>query len=215
MERQTELTANVSHELRSPLARLRVALELARREAGDLDEFDKIDMETERLDALIGQILEFSRLDARSSEEQSQVNLADLLHEVVDDVRFEFGDAVDVSLSTPEQELSAHLYENALRGCVLNVLRNSAVHARNGARVQVKLERDNGAAIITVQDKGGGVAEADLGKLFEPFYRTSTSASEGAGLGLAIAARAARKNGGSISASNENGGLLMTIRLPL
>jgi two-component system sensor histidine kinase CpxA len=215
MERQTELTANVSHELRSPLARLRVALELARREAGDLAEFDKIDSETERLDSLVGQILEFSRLDSRSGEERSQVNVSDLLHEVVDDVRFEFGDDVNVSLTTPDEEISARIYESALRGCVLNVLRNAAVHGNNGATVRLKLERGDGSAIITVHDDGGGVAEDELGNLFEPFYRSATSGVEGTGLGLAIAARAAKKNGGSIAASNADGGLLVTIQLPL
>lgn len=219
LERQTELTANVSHELRSPLARLRVALELARRKSGDLDEFAKMDIETERLDALIGQILEFSRLDAHSSENRAQVNFADLLHDVVDDVRFEFGDRVNVTLTVPEEEVSALVYEGALRGCLSNVLRNAAIHGAKGGNVDVALERDADIAIISVLDDGGGVDAGDLGNLFEPFYRATSSTADGknpgTGLGLAIAARAAHKNGGTISAVNRNGGLLITIRLPV
>jgi len=218
LERQTELTANVSHELRSPLARLRVALELARRKAGDLSEFEKMDEETERLDALIGQILEFSRLDARSSEERTRFNLADLLHAVVEDVRFEFGDDIAVMLDVPDDAVFVDAYEGALRACVSNVLRNAAIHGTQGGNVQVDLSSESGEALITVQDDGGGVENEDLENLFEPFYRGSRpgdkTANQGTGLGLAIAARAARKNGGSIQAINKADGLLTTIRLP-
>lgn len=218
LERQTELTANVSHELRSPLARLRVALELARRKAGDLSEFERMDQETERLDALIGQILEFSRLDARSSEERTQFNLADLLHAVVDDVRFEFGENISLMLTVPDDAVVVDAYEGALRACVSNVLRNAAMHGTRGGNVQVALTNEPGEALITVQDDGGGVDSENLENLFEPFFRAprpdDETASQGTGLGLAIAARAARKNGGSIQAVNKDNGLLVTVRLP-
>jgi two-component system sensor histidine kinase CpxA len=218
LERQTELTANVSHELRSPLARLRVALELARRKAGDLSEFERMDEETERLDALIGQILEFSRLDARSSEERTRFNLADLLHAVVEDVRFEFGNDISVSLGVPDDAVVIDAYEGALRACISNVLRNAAIHGSQGGNIRIDLTSEAGDALIAIQDDAGGVENDDLENLFEPFFRGSRpgdeTADQGTGLGLAIAARAARKNGGSIQAVNKNGGLLVTIRLP-
>lgn len=218
LERQTELTANVSHELRSPLARLRVALELARRKAGDLPEFSKMDEETEHLDALIGQILEFSRLDAKSSEDRSELNLTDLVHAVVEDVRFEFGNDAGIEMAAPDETISVIAYETAVRACISNVLRNAVLHGTSAGQVHVDVAREADDAVITIQDDGGGVAEKDLQRLFEPFFRaqqsSSDSGSQGTGLGLAIASRAAARNGGSITASNRNGGLAVIIRLP-
>ncbi len=124
---QTELTRNVSHELRSPLARMRVALELARRRAGDLAELDKIDEETERLDELIGRILEYSRLDSVSHEDLSTIDLGDLVSSVVDDIRFEYGDlgsGVTVALDA-DAGWTVSGYAGALRSCFENVLRNA------------------------------------------------------------------------------------------
>lgn len=198
------------------LASAVVSYLLARRKAGDLPEFARMDEETERLDALIGQILEFSRLDAKSTEERAQLNLFDLVHAVVDDVRSEFGDDVDVTLEAPGNSLSVNAYENALRACVSNVLRNAAMHGGKGKSVLVSVKRDSNDAVITVRDSGGGVAEEDLEHLFEPFYRATSpgdeGASQGTGLGLAIASRAILKNGGSIQARNRDDGLCVTIR---
>ena len=218
LERQTELTANVSHELRSPLARLRVALELARRKAGELDEFEKIDEETERLDTLIGQILEFSRLDASSREQRHQVNLVDVVHAVVDDVHFEYGDSINIIFNEPDTAVEMHAYDSALRACLSNVLRNAALHGRKNGNIRVGIGRRDNGIMITVQDDGGGVAEQDIEHLFEPFYRSALSkdstASQGSGLGLAIAARAMQKHGGSIEARNADDGLLVAMRFP-
>lgn len=217
LERQTELTANVSHELRSPLARLRMALELARRKTGDLPELDKIDEETERLDALVGQILEFSRLDARDREPRRRVKLAELAHSVVEDVRFEFGDKISIEVVEPAAPVEAEVYENALRAALANVVRNAALHGRSNGSVTIRVERRAGAPVITVQDDGGGVPAADLEHLFEPFYRTSRPAARqpggGTGLGLAIAARAINRHGGVIEARNADDGLLVTMTL--
>lgn len=217
LERQTELTANVSHELRSPLARARMALELARRKTGELAELDKIDEENERLDALVGQILEFSRLDARDREQRSTVNLAELVHSVIEDVQFEFGDKVAIELVEPDSPVAAEIYPNALRAAIANVARNAALHGRPNGNVRISVERRRDAALITIQDDGGGVPESDLAHLFEPFYRSSRPGAQytdsGTGLGLAIAARAVKKNGGVIKACNADGGLLVTITL--
>ena len=87
-QRQGELTSNVSHELRSPLARLKVALELARRKTGELTELDRIDAEAERLDGLVGQLLTFSKLDADMRGERAPIRLSELIDGVIEDVRF-------------------------------------------------------------------------------------------------------------------------------
>ena len=218
-QKQTELSRNVSHELRSPLARLRVALELVRRKTGDLDELDKIDVETERLDELIGRILEYSRLDVDSRERRSTIDLGDLLRSVVDDVRYEYGDlGSNVSI-----ELNADVtstisgYPGALRSCFENVLRNAVQHGGDGGDVHVQLEQAGSQAVIVVEDQGGGVPDDELGKIFEPFYRSSSTQNakrRSGGLGLAIASRAATLNGGTISARNAANGLRVEIRLP-
>ena len=219
-QKQTELTRNVSHELRSPLARLRVALELARRRTGDLDELDKIDVETERLDELIGRILEYSRLDADSREALSNFDLGELLRSVVDDVRYEYvemGSDVSIALST-DATGTIRGYPSALRSCFENVLRNAVQHGRSGGDVQVRLESEGSQAVIVVEDNGGGVPDHELEKIFEPFYRsptTSDATRRSGGLGLAIASRAATLNGGTIGASNTDSGLRVEIRLPL
>jgi len=211
--RQTELTRNVSHELRSPLARLRVALELVRRKAGDLPELAKIETETERLDGLIGQLLEFSRLDADTGETRARLDLGEVVAAVV---RFEYGGtdaAPEIDLDI-EGQCEVDAYPGALAACIENVLRNAAQHGRPGGRISTRVRADEPDAVVSVQDDGGGVPERDLAHLFEPFYRASDDAG-GSGLGLAIAARAAALNGGRISAANDGVGLRVTIRLPL
>ncbi len=214
--RQTELTRNVSHELRSPLARLRVALELARRKTGDLPEFDKIEGETGRLDDLIGRILEFSRLDADSHEPRTSIDLGELIQSIVEDARYEFGRSGIVFESDCSAEVNG--YTNALSSGVENVLRNAVQHGREDAEVQVRLHKDETHAVITVVDSGGGVAEDELDRIFEPFYRGAIRCDEsraGSGLGLAIAARAIAMHGGTVTASNAADGLSVEIRLPL
>ena len=219
-QRQTELARNVSHELRSPLARLRVALELARRKTGDLTELDRIDTETERLDELIGQILEYSRLDAGPNEERVRIDLEELLQSVVEDVRFEFerpGSRTRVEFR-PEASGVVNGYQNALRSGIENVLRNAAQHNRDGGDVSVRLSADDSWLLVNVEDEGGGVADEELGSILEPFYRTRAKSGDphgrGSGLGLAIASRAIALNGGSLTASNGENGLCVTIRLP-
>ena len=214
-QRQTELTQNVSHELRSPLARLRVALELARRKTGELGELDRIDLETERLDELIGQLLEFSRLDADPHEPRSTIDMAELIQSVVDDARYEYGDEAVIEFE-PAGTVSVEGYPNALRSALENILRN-ALHHGDGARsVNVSLIANGANAEITIVDQGGGIADDELDSIFEPFYRASDRREKpGTGLGLAIARRAIELNRGSVKATNANGGLLVAIRLPL
>ena len=219
--RQTELTRNVSHELRSPLARLRVALELARRKTGELPELDRIDTETERLDELIGQILEFSRLDADPHDDRLRIDLGELLRSVVEDVRYEYGQIGSETSIAFQVDAGAAVsgYSNSLRSGVENVLRNAVQHNRDGGDVKMRLHTESSEAVVSVEDQGGGVAEHELDSIFEPFYRSATKrageASQGSGLGLAIASRAIALNNGSLTARNGAEGLFVEIRLPL
>ncbi len=218
-QRQTELTRNVSHELRSPLARLRVALELARRRTGDLPELDKIETETERVDALIGQILEYSRLDAAPQDDYATIDLDELLRSIVADVAFEFGEAgADTRIDyASEHSASTAGYASALRSAIENVLRNAARHHTGSDPVTVRLDTEGSDAVITIEDHGGGIAEHELPRIFEPFYRaavrSSASAPQGSGLGLSIAGRAIELNKGTLEARNTEQGLAVEIRL--
>ena len=213
--RQTELARNVSHELRSPLARLRVALELARRKTGELPELERIDKETERLDELIGQILEYSRLDTERHEARSRIDLDELLRSVVEDVRYEYG-RIDYR-SDGSGVVSG--YPDALRSAVENVVRNAAQQNPAGGTVRVGLDTDAAQAVVTVEDQGGGVAEHELASIFEPFYRGTPQRdgepARGSGLGLAIASRAIALHGGALVARNTGHGLCVELRLPL
>jgi signal transduction histidine kinase len=217
---QLELSRNVSHELRSPLARLRVALELARREAGDLAEFDRIDTETGRLDTLIGQILKFTRLESLAEQDKHLVSLNELISDVIADVSYECNTtgmdriSINADLSSSIRIL---VHEDSIRSAIENILRNAIKHSASDGQIDVSLRREYPeTAVISFEDAGPGVPEEDLERLFEPFFRSKNTVidNEGTGLGLAIAARAIKMHGGSISASNRsNGGLTVTIEI--
>ena len=215
---QTELSQNISHELRSPLARMRVALELAKRKAGDLSEFDRINAEAERLDKLIGQILHYTRLDSNPQKEPVQINVRDLITEVVDNVNYECkSDGIDgVSVEASfDASPTMHGYPDALISAVENILRNAVRHSPPNGAVNIRLSQEGATAKIEILDQGKGVDDADLPRLFEPFYRTKEAPDTGTGLGLAIAARAIRLNGGKVSAHNiTDSGLRVLIKLP-
>ena len=218
-QRQTELMQNVSHELRSPLARLRVALELARRKQGELPELDKIDIETERLNGLIGQILEFSRLDSDMREDPVLVDLKELVLSVVEDARYEYGYTENDSgiAFDADRNIEVRGYPSALRSAVENLLRNAMQHGREAGEVTVRIRQDDANVVVTVSDQGGGVAEDQLSRIFEPFVRLPAEgkrAGDGSGLGLAIAARAIALHEGTITASNASGGLNIELSLP-
>jgi len=218
---QQRLLRDVSHELRSPLARLVVALELARSRAGDdaAGPLDRIEREAARLEELIGRLLLLERLEAGGAKDVAgEVDLAALLVEVVADAGFEAGaDGIDVRFdSNDECRITGR--STLLRSAFDNVIRNAVHHTEPGSTVDVELATNDRDAIVTIGDHGPGVPEAELDRIFEPFYRVDEArdrVSGGVGLGLAIAARAVRVHGGTIEAENHpDGGLVVTVRLP-
>ena len=217
---QTELSRNISHELRSPLARIRVAVELARRSAGDLPEFGRLDLESERLDALIGQILSYNKLETDAEREKSAIDLGDVVNEVRENVNYEYG-AERVTMDQPDgSAMVVQGYRGALLSALENIVRNAVRHSPESESVAIVLAPNGSEIAIDVRDKGPGVPEEDLGKLFDPFFRTRQSAEQdgngGTGLGLAIAERAVQLHDGQIEAHNgRDGGLVVTIRLPV
>ena len=218
-ERQTELSRNISHELRSPLARMRVAVALAKRKAGTLPEFERLEQDAERLDSLIGQILSYTRMEAHDEKARQSFDLNDVLNEVAENVNFEYGEDT-VSLPEIGNEKIIFGYREAITSAIENVIRNAARHSPNDVKVEVNTTESAGNVILEVVDAGPGVPDEDLSKLFEPFFRTQESADQddngSTGLGLAIARRAIQLHRGQIDARNaDDHGLVVSITLPL
>lgn len=224
---QSRLLNDISHELRSPLARLNVALGLARQRAGveSADMLDRIELEASRLNELIGRILTLARLeDGEQGAPQTPVPLDELVANVAEDAEFEAQERhCHVHTVIPEGDWGVRGNDSLLHSAVENVVRNAIRYTQEGTSVEIALaseERASGAeAVLRVSDSGPGVPADALGKLFEPFYRLDDARGRltgGVGLGLAITERAVRFHGGKVSAFNRaEGGLMVEIRLPL
>jgi two-component system sensor histidine kinase CpxA len=223
IESHRRLVRDVSHELRSPLARLRVALELAR-DGDDAQvhaSLDRIESESARLESMLAQALELSRLETQRRAAQDTVALDQLLEDVITNADYEGAPrGRKVVLADCERQM-LNGSSDALYSAFENVIRNALAYTQDGTTVTVRLlrdPRDPRCALVTVRDHGPGVADAELKRIFEPFYRTDsarTRASGGTGLGLAIARSAVEWHGGSICARNaEGGGLEVAIKLP-
>jgi two-component system sensor histidine kinase CpxA len=223
---QKQLISDISHELRSPLARLNVALGLARQRAGDesTKALDRIELEAERLNEMIGKLLTLARLESgESPAERSTVQILELLQEVVADADFE-AHSRDCSVKLVQsQDCTTAGNPELLRSAFENVVRNAVRYTAAGSEVEIRLScrSQNGSgslAVITVRDHGPGVPDQEISNLFRPFYRLDAARERqtgGAGLGLAIAERAVRLHHGTITARNaEGGGLVVEIQLP-
>jgi signal transduction histidine kinase len=224
---QRQLITDISHELRSPLARLNVALGLARQRANaDQDpNLDRIEREAERLNEMIGQLLALARLDDRTSPPDSQeVELPAILQEVAEDAEFEAAARNCTVRLSGLQPCKVHGTPELLRSAVENVVRNAIRYTAEGTEVDISLrcqtdEAGKEWAVISVRDFGPGVPDSELPKLFRPFYRVADARerqSGGVGLGLAITHRALKVHGGSVQAKNAaNGGLLVEMKLAM
>lgn len=212
---QRQMLGDISHELRSPLTRLGVALELA--ENGDREALQRMRGDLTKLDQLIEQILTINRLDSGGLEFQ-QVNLETVLSEIVRDANYE-GRSRNVAVDLTGDPVTLDANPALLKSCVENIVRNALRYAPENSRVEVEARSLGSEATIHVRDRGPGVPVEALPRLFEPFYRVAESRSDklgGRGLGLAISQRAALAHGGTIAARNrEGGGLEVEVRLPL
>lgn len=219
IENQRRLLGDVSHELRSPLARLNVALELARQKASEQAKgpLDRIELESSRLEDLIARLLEFTRLE-HGPFEVEDVDVVALTERVIADAAFEFPDTTLNFVSPPPDGLLVLGDAGQLRSTIDNIIRNAVFYGGPGTGVDVGVESHDGMARIRVADRGPGVAEEELERIFEVFYRIEDARDRGrggAGLGLAIAARAVQLHGGTIAARNrEDGGLIIEVDLP-
>ena len=224
MDAQRRLLHDVSHELRSPLARLQAAVGLARQHPDNIDgAMDRIEREAERMDKLVDEILTLSRVESGVSAQRDEpVEIAALIRDVVEDAAFEAHarsrtvalDADIAALDGANVKGNAELLHRALE----NIVRNAMRHAPEGGKVAIGGKRDGDAKIIaiTVADNGPGVAQPELASIFEPFFRGSgAKGAQGHGLGLAIARRVIEAHGGRIEAANRaQGGLVVSLQLP-
>jgi signal transduction histidine kinase len=226
LTQQRQLIRDISHELRSPLARLIIAVELVRRQAGGetIPALDRIEKEAMLLNEMIGQVLAITRFESDvETIQMDTIDLAILLKEIADDANFE---AHARNCTVQFTEITACVVSGNkewMRRAVENVVRNAVRYTNVNTKVDIKLEQivDNSAsyAEISVRDHGIGVPEANLPYLFRPFYRVSNARERqtgGAGLGLAITERVVNLHHGSIMVSNvSDGGLTVVIRLPI
>ena len=218
---QRRLMRDVSHELRSPLARLQALQSLARQRLSDEEDssiLDRMESESERLNQLIEEILSFARIDTQEEIRRQKTDIADLIRAVTDDVAIEIGDdAKDVIYEGPDR-LAMEVETALVHSAIENVVRNAVRFTESGTTVKVGVRDTADDVVITVDDHGSGVPVDALNKLFEPFYQVDESRSHesmGSGVGLAIAKRAVKLHNGSIHAENrEPAGLRVVLRLP-
>lgn len=215
------LLHDVSHELRSPLARLQLAIGLARQSPERTEaSLARIDREAARLDALVGELLSLARSEHRAAESDEYFDIAGVLRSVVEDARFEadsHGVAIAMKGEAPSADDAPPMRGDAetIRRAFDNVIRNAIRFSEAGKQVTVDYRLEGGAHCISVADRGPGIEDMSIDAMFEPFSRGNEESS-GFGLGLAIAKRAMAIYGGTITASNrEGGGLIVRLHVPV
>jgi signal transduction histidine kinase len=215
---QRRLLHDVSHELRSPLARLQAAADLMRQQPERGAEFiERFERDTARMDKLVGELLTLARLDAgMTGKLDEEVDLREAVADIADDARFE----ADGKRCTIEVDVNGSVVARGSREllyrAIENVVRNAVRHSPEGGTVAISAQAVDGRLCITVADRGPGVFEGDLAAIFDPFFRSGPGRSSvGYGLGLAITRRVVEAHGGAVSAANQpGGGLLVTLELP-
>ncbi len=221
IDSEKRLTQDISHELRSPLARMNVALELVRAKTNPESQklLQRIENESGRLNEMIGQLLTLSKLETGSQNfEKHEINLTKLVESIAADANFE-AKANNKSVKIiKKDEAKVFGNEQLLRSAVENVLRNAIRYTEENSEVEISIDTALSKATIKIKDYGEGVPEAELEKLFKPFYRVQEARdrrSGGTGLGLAIAERSVNNHSGKLIAKNTDKGLLVEIELPI
>lgn len=218
VDAQRSLLHDVSHEIRSPLARLQAAIGIARQQPSRLEEtLSRVELESERINRLVGELLALSRLDAGIGHRREAVDLGELLAGIVEDARFE-GAARQVEVRFAQEEMPPIQADpELLQRAIENIVRNALRHSPSGGAVDIEVEKSGKTICLRVMDDGPGVPEPDLDRIFQPFFRGSShSFGEGYGLGLTIARRVVVSLDGEIMARNRHeGGLIIETRLPV
>jgi signal transduction histidine kinase len=217
---QTRLLHDVSHELRSPLARLQAAIGLAHQQPEKWSaSMERIERESVRMDKLVGELLTLARLEAGAIKaSQEEISMAELLDQIADDARYEAASQQRTVVQEGDADVLVTGQADLLGRAIENVVRNAIKHSPEGGEVQLQLrtQPDARQLCIRVLDRGPGVSQTDLETIFQPFFRSSNAGTEGHGLGLAIAQHVIEAHGGSIKATNRaGGGLCVEMMLPV
>jgi signal transduction histidine kinase len=221
LDSERRLRRDISHELRSPLTRLNIALELIRRRSSDelAPAFDRIERDTARLDAMIGELLTLNRLESEGIDRAEPVDLSALARNIVEDTSIEAEQHGSRLVLSAVEPCSLTGNRELLRRAIENIVRNAIRFTAAGEVVEVVLTREDDRALLRVRDRGPGVPSAALTEIFKPFYRVEGDRARntgGTGLGLAITEQAVALHGGKVRAENhEAGGLCVTLELPL
>ncbi|RXJ73487.1 two-component system sensor histidine kinase CpxA [Veronia nyctiphanis] len=217
MSSQQRLLSDISHELRSPLTRLRMANAVAMRKQGQSSELQRIDTEAERLEGMISDLLSLSRMQMDSHVSHSVFTPEELWGEMLDDARFEAEQSQKSATVSTLPDVQIEAYGPMLCSALENVVRNAIRYGDKA--VDVKFSTSSEELTIEVTDDGGGIPEGELEDIFRPFYRVSSSRTRrtgGTGLGLAITDNAIRQHNGRCFAKNVPGsGLSVTLVIPL
>ena len=217
LKSQRRLLQDISHELRSPLARLGVAVELARGGGDAVTALNRVEREADRLNTLVGELIQVTRAEGDPQGLATEaVQLDELVRVILDDVHIE-AEKRGVSLHPDLGDAALVGSPELLRRAVENIVRNAIRHSPEGCQIDVSLKRVPGAYRVSVRDYGTGVPEESLANIFDPFYRVEKDrgrTSGGVGLGLAIAKRAVELHHGTMRASNAKPGLTVEIDLP-
>ena len=221
IERQNTLLRDISHELRSPLARLTLSSELVRR--GDTSAASRMDADIYRLEQLISELLTLSRIEASDKRTRRDVvNIGNMVRQIIQDAEFEGQPMRKDLIQTGRSDLAVVGDANLLQRCLENIVRNAIHYTPENTTIEVNLEQEESpgatTAVIRVIDEGPGVPPDALPHLFEPFFRVSAARGHhegGTGLGLAIGQRIVALHGGRIEAMNRSeGGFEVAIYLP-
>ena len=216
---ERRLLLDISHELRSPLARLGVAIELARSGEEREHMLDRIQKEADRLNELVEELLQVTRVEGDPAAlKTATVRLDELLADLVYDSLLEAKAKDCTLLLKAPASVTLNGDEVLVRRAIENVIRNAIRYAPRDTPVEIELRKLDGLAQISVRDYGPGVPEEALPRILDPFYRVGSDrnrSSGGLGLGLAIARRAVQLHSGRLGARNANPGLLVTIELPV
>lgn len=220
LDGQKNLLHDVSHELRSPLARLQAAIGLAHQQPEKTAaSMERIERESVRMDKLVGELLTLSRLEAGAFDAPRQeFSIGELLDDILLDAKFEAASNGREVTFSGDADAQLNGQPELLARAIENVVRNAIKHSPPGGKIEVDTVLDTRFIRIRVMDNGPGIAPEDLGKIFQPFYRGSSSEKDvdGHGLGLAIAQQVVQQHGGRIAAANRTGGgLCVALALPL
>lgn len=219
VENQNQLLRDVSHELRSPLARIQVAASLWARKSDNPEAYERIETEVGRLDRLVGDLLSLTRIRSGYHLSPTRFDLGRMLKRIADDAAFEFSpEDKQVALNAPSGATCLG-DEGLVTSAVENVVRNALRHSRRGDCVDITLVAAKGSYRLTIRDRGPGVEESSLERIFEPFYQADEARNVDSGhhgIGLSLARAIVTLHGGNIRADNaEDGGLVITIDLPV